>query len=133
MGQNVVYAIEAADPRREKWQPIEEVLMKNSMKTLPVLLCLLLSLALAAPAAFAQSSQEGYIQEGPSVIDRTGGDDQPGTGTGSGTGADTDTRTTTSGELPFTGLDLGLLGVAGASLLLMGAGMRRMTRSHDSA
>ncbi len=107
--------------------------MKNSMKTLPVLLCLLLSLALAAPAAFAQSSQEGYIQEGPSIVDRTGGDDQPGTGTGSGTGADTDTRTTTSGELPFTGLDLGLLGVAGASLLLMGAGMRRMTRSHDSA
>ena len=105
--------------------------MKNSMKTLPVLLCLLLSLALAAPAAFAQSSRDGYIQEGPSVIDRTGGDDQP--GTGSGTGADTDTRTTTSGELPFTGLDLGLLGVAGASLLLMGAGMRRMTRSHDSA
>jgi len=99
--------------------------MKNSMKTLPVLLCLLLSLALAAPAAFAQSSQEGYIPEGPSVIDRTG--------TGSGTGADTDTRTTTSGELPFTGLDLGLLGVAGASLLLMGAGMRRMTRSHNSA
>ncbi len=107
--------------------------MKNSMKTLPVLLCLLLSLALAAPAAFAQSSRDGYIQEGPSVIDRTDGDEQPGSGSGTDTGTGTDTRTTTSGELPFTGLDLGLLGVAGASLLLMGAGMRRMTRSHDSA
>ena len=104
--------------------------MKNSMKTLPVLLCLLLSLALAAPAAFAQSGREGYIREGPSIVDRTGGPDAP---PANDTDTGTDTRTATSGELPFTGLDLGLLGVAGASLLLMGAGMRRMTRSHDSA
>ncbi len=102
--------------------------MKNSLKTLPILLVLLL--AFAAPAAFAQSSQDGYIQQGPSIVDRTSGpDNQPGTGTDNDTG----TGTGTSAELPFTGLDLGLLGVAGASLLLMGAGMRRMTRAHDSA
>lgn len=107
--------------------------MTNFTKTLPILLILLLSLALA-PAAIAQSSQDGYIEEGPSIIDRTNGDDgQPGDGTEPDAGTGTDTRTTTSGELPFTGLDLGLLGVAGASLLLMGAGMRRMTRSHGSA
>lgn len=93
--------------------------MKNSLKTLPLLLILLLSLALAAPAAFAQSGQGGYIQEGPSIVDRTSNDRDPGA--------------EESAELPFTGLDLGLLGLAGASLLVMGAGMRRMTRAHDSA
>ena len=98
--------------------------MKNSLKTLPVLLVLLLSLALAAPAAFAQSSQDGYIQEGPSIVDRTSNNGD--------NGDEGDTGAQTSAELPFTGLDLGLLGVAGASLLLMGAGMRRMTRAHDS-
>jgi len=109
--------------------------MKNSLKAIPILLILLL--ALAAPAAFAQSGEGGYIQEGPSVIDRTGDGGGPDGGTGSPEGnpagnpdgADAGTST----ELPFTGLDLGLLGVAGASLLLMGAGMRRMTRAHDSA
>jgi hypothetical protein len=107
--------------------------MTNFTKTLPILLILLLSLALA-PTAIAQSSQDGYIEEGPSIIDRTNDDDgQPRDGTEPDAGTGTDTRTTTSGELPFTGLDLGLLGVAGASLLLMGAGMRRMTRSHGSA
>jgi len=106
--------------------------MKNSLKTLPVLLILLLSLVVAAPGAFAQSSKEGYIPKGPSVIDRTNeSGDEPGTGTGTGTG--TDTGAGTNAELPFTGLDLGLLGVAGASLLLMGVGMRRITRAHDSA
>ena len=99
--------------------------MKNLLKPFPLLLVLLLSLALAAPAAFAQSSQDGYIQEGPSIVDRTSSNGD--------NGDNGDTAAQPSAELPFTGLDLGLLGVAGASLLLMGAGMRRMTRAHDSA
>lgn len=99
--------------------------MKNSLKTLPVLLVLLLSLAIAAPAAFAQSGQGGYIQEGPSIVDQTAGD--PGEEGGG------PVATTGGSELPFTGLDLGLLGLAGASLLLVGVGMRRMTRAHDPA
>ncbi len=97
--------------------------MKNLLKTFPLLLILVLSLALAAPAAFAQSGEGGYIQEGPSIVDRTGGNaTDPAEANNAGASA----------ELPFTGLDLGLLGIAGASLLLMGAGMRRMTRAHDS-
>ena len=111
--------------------------MKNSLKTLPVLLILLLSLGAFAPTAFAQSGKQGYIQEGPSVIDETstspGAGVSDGGGSGTGTGTNPETGTTSSAELPFTGLDLGLLGVAGASLLLMGVGMRHMTRAHDSA
>ena len=94
--------------------------MNNSLKSLPILLVLMLTLAFAAPAAFAQSSQDGYIQSGPSIVDRTGND------------ADI-SDTSPSAELPFTGLDLGFIGAAGLTLLLMGAGMRRMTRAHDSA
>ncbi len=52
------------------------------MKTktmMAVMAALLLTLALAS-AAFAQSSQDGYIQEGPSVVDQTSGngDNPPG-------------------------------------------------------
>lgn len=34
------------------------------------------------------------------------------------------------GPLPFTGLDAALLGIVGAPLLLLGAGMRRLARVH---
>lgn len=102
--------------------------MKNSLKTLPLLLILLL--ALAAPAAFAQSGQDGYIEEGPSIVDRSSGN-APDDGSGGDDGNDVRDGSG-SGELPFTGLDLGLLGLAGASLLLVGVGMRRVTRAHDS-
>jgi len=90
--------------------------MKNSRRTyLALVAVLLLSLALAAPASFAQSGQTGYIQQGPSIVDRTGGDTPD-----------------ESDELPFTGLDLGLIGVAGGSLMLLGLGMRRLTRAPDA-
>lgn len=36
--------------------------------------------------------------------------------------------TVTSGSLPFTGLDLGFLAVAGLVLVAMGASLRRITR-----
>lgn len=92
--------------------------MKTSRRNLVALVAvLLLSLALAAPASFAQSSQDGYIQQGPSIVDRTGGDPPD---------------ESTSDELPFTGLDLGLIAVAGGSLLLLGMGMRRLTRAPDA-
>lgn len=37
------------------------------------------------------------------------------------------------GSLPFTGLDIGLLAVAGAGLLALGLAMRRLTRRPDAA
>jgi len=95
-------------------------------KTITALLAtLILTLALAAPAAFAQSSLDGYIPEGPSVVDQTSGN-------GDDPGDSGDPAATASDELPFTGLDLGLVAVAGASLMVLGVGMRRLTRAPDS-
>ena len=100
--------------------------MNNSRRALAaVAAAVLMTLAIASPAAFAQSSQDAYIQEGPSVVDRTDANDDSGSGNGNDSAS--------SGSLPFTGVDLGLMGVAGGSLLLIGLGMRRLTRSAPPA
>ena len=89
--------------------------MKISRKKVSALVAvMLLSLSLAAPAAFGQSNRDGYVPPGPSIVDQTESSSDPGE------------------ELPFTGLDLGLLAVAGGSLLLLGFGMRRLTRAPDN-
>lgn len=109
---------------------------------------LTLIFAVTAPAALAQSGGDGYRTDGPSVLGQTegggGNDDNGGNGgngsdpsNGEGTTAGNDTRSAdrsaSSGDsLPFTGLDLGLVAAAGASLMLMGVGMRRLTRAPDS-
>jgi len=108
---------------------------------------LTLIFAVTAPAALAQSGGDGYRTGGPSVLGQTeggGNDDNGGNGgngsnpsNGEGTTAGNDTRSAdrsaSSGDsLPFTGLDLGLVAAAGASLMLMGVGMRRLTRAPDS-
>lgn len=115
----------------------------KTKKTFAGLATVLLLLAAFAPAAMAQSSQDGYIQEGPSVLDRTGGDggeppanggeppangDEPAASEAAPSVQEADAND----ELPFTGLDLGLVAVAGGSLLLLGVGMRRLTRAPDS-
>ena len=85
-----------------------------------------LALALAPASALAQSSDDGYETDGPTVQNQiegggTAGQDESGTSpTPSNDSAD-------SGEkagLPFTGLDLGLLAGAGVLLVGMGAGVR---------
>jgi hypothetical protein len=115
--------------------------MKTKL-TMAAVIALLPALALA-PAAFAQSSQDGYIQQGPSVLDQSREapandasegappSDAPDVGAAGDTVGDT-AAGGSSEELPFTGLDLGLIGVAGASLMLLGLGMRRLTRAPDS-
>ena len=99
------------------------VYMHNSHKTLVALSAtFLMVLAIASPAALAQSSRDGYIQEGPSALDRAGGN---------GDGENPASDGSASEELPFTGLDLGLIAAAGASFMLLGVGMRRLTRASD--
>lgn len=109
---------------------------------------LALILAMTAPAAFAQSGGDGYRTEGPSILDQSQGApddssaDQPSNDQGapasksdsgnSGDSGDVKSAGSSGDSLPFTGLDLALVAAAGASLVLMGVGMRRLTRAPDS-
>ena len=86
-----------------------------------LLLALVLCLAFAT-TAFGQSSVDGYNDIGGQV--------QSGVG---GSGSGTPPTTTSSGSLPFTGLDVALFAGAGGLLLLAGVGMRRLTRSTGTA
>jgi hypothetical protein len=88
-----------------------------------ILVALVLCLAFAT-TAFGQSAVDGYNDIGGQV--------QSGVG-GSGTPPAATTADTGSGSLPFTGLDVALFAGAGGLLLLAGFGMRRLTRSPDTA
>jgi hypothetical protein len=99
-----------------------------------VLTVLVLMLALATTAS-AQSSVDGYEDQGGQIQAQI----QDGGGSG-GDGSGTAPVTTVAaepasggGSLPFTGLDVALLFGAGAVLAAAGLGMRRLTRSPDSA
>lgn len=81
------------------------------MKRLAPLLTLLLSFALMAPAAFAQSDVAGYGGQGgqveSAVTEGGGGSSDP---------------------LPFTGLEIGMLLAIAVALALVGFTLRRLTR-----
>lgn len=88
--------------------------------------------AFAAPsAAFAATaSQNGYGDDNanilPAVQDNGGGDD----------GGDVAAAVVTDdegGSLPFTGAELGVLAGAGALLVLLGFGLRRLTHKPTQA
>jgi hypothetical protein len=97
----------------------------------------------AAGPVYAQSSVEGYVAPGGTVEEDLGGVGPGGGGGGPAGGRDN----VPAGELaqkapaegaggkrlPFTGLDLALLAVAGGALALLGVGMRRLTRAPESA
>ena len=109
----------------------------------------LIALAAAGPAWADDSSVDGYGGPGGNVQDTLGG-----SGGGGGNGGEGQTLgnapNNQGGEsvpvgnvnaqggggggaaLPFTGLDIGLLAAAGAFLLALGIGMRRLTRAGDS-
>jgi len=85
-----------------------------------------LALALAPASALAQSSDDGYETDGPTVQNQIEGGGTAGQ-TDSGTSPTPSNDSAGSGEeagLPFTGLDLGLLAGAGVLLVGMGAGVR---------
>jgi hypothetical protein len=92
-----------------------------------------LSLATAAPAFAEDSSLEGYGGPGSDVLSEI---QQPGGNVSEKSAPVQNTAgesaKASSGTLPFTGLDLGLLGAAGVGLLGLGIGMRRLTRSSES-
>ena len=91
-------------------------------------------LAVGAPAAFAQqgSADDGYGEPAGLVQTQVGGGgEQPAAQTKTPATTAEAPATTVSdngGKLPFTGLDIALMVGAGGLLLLLGFGMRRLTR-----
>jgi hypothetical protein len=89
------------------------------MKRFSALVGILAVLALVAPGmALASSTCQGY---GSKACDSVS------SGT-AGTGNGSTTATTSSGSLPFTGLDIVLLVVGGGALLTGGFVVRRLSR-----
>lgn len=93
-----------------------------------------LALTVGAPAALAQSpSQEGYSAPGGVVqtqLNNGGGNPSAKT---SESAPLTTQRSAPAGNLPFTGLDIALVVGAGGLLLLLGFGIRRLSRSASVA
>jgi hypothetical protein len=93
------------------------------MKTIiSAALTLVLTLAFAT-TAFGQSSIDGYSDEAGQIQAQVADQDE----------AQPATTTAEEGSLPFTGLDLALMGAAGGLLVGAGLGMRRLTRAPGSA
>jgi hypothetical protein len=87
-------------------------------RTAGTLVCVLL--LCAAPAAFAQSSaQTGYSTPAGEVQQQIGHDSPS---------SHTAAAKSRGGGLPFTGMDVGLVGAAGALLLGAGFAARRLSR-----
>jgi len=102
-----------------------------------VALVAMVALAVAAPVASAQTASGGYIPPSSDVQAEiqdspTTPPDSPGT---TPKAATTVQRSGSTGNstLPFTGLDLGFIGLAGAGLLLVGFTLRRLTLRGDQA
>ncbi len=112
-------------------------------KPLAIALASLLLVMSLTSVAFAQSSVDGYTPDDGAVQNQIQGNDDTGnppnatqeanepgvtpTAAPSATAPNDDTA-----RLPFTGLDLALLAGAGAVLLSLGLGMRKLTRAPES-
>ncbi len=83
------------------------------------------SMLISAPA-FAQTASEGYSKPSGSIQERISTERDPHDPPSVSV---REAEESSSGELPFTGRDLGLVVAAGGVLLAMGFGMRRLSRS----
>jgi hypothetical protein len=96
-------------------------------------------LAVGAPVAAAQTSpvQEGYSTPGGVVQTQVENGNPPpaprDVSESSPAPAVEQPQPAASSELPFTGLDVGLVLAAGAMLLVAGFGIRRLSRSTGAA
>lgn len=122
--------------------------MKSRVFTFTSMLALLVAMA-ASTSAFAQSSpgQEVYNSNGEvlNVVEGGGSDNAPSGGSapsGGGGGSEPVTRESgsspstapavSSGQLPFTGFQAGLVALAGLALLGTGVAMRRVARNNEA-
>ncbi len=101
------------------------------------LMAVVVALTIAAAPAFAQTSGSGYSTPAGEVqadVSNSPGskvctDGTTGTGTEQCSNVAGVTKTASGSQLPFTGLDVGLLLGAGLALLLVGGALSRLTRS----
>lgn len=84
------------------------------------------ALSNAAVQAYGGPGESGIKPAVETSDDSAGGQGTAGQATSSGPPA-----VTSSGGLPFTGLDLGLIAAGAAGLLLFGAGLRRVARQRQ--
>lgn len=109
--------------------------MSRSIITKLLVAALAVSMLVPA-AATAQSSNEGY--GGPnnvvSDVGDSGGDGPaPTSDTAATPAASAPVETDAGASLPFTGADLGVLLAAGAMLLALGLGLRKLTHRPSDA
>lgn len=86
------------------------------------IICAVLMLAVAPTALGASASPTTKVY---------GGQAAPTQGTLDATGSSTKPDSASTGTLPFTGVDLGLVLVAGIGLVVMGYSLRRIARGAD--
>jgi hypothetical protein len=86
------------------------------------------SMLIAAPAYAQNSAQSGYSKPAGSIQEQISTRNDPQKTTASAR-TSTATAEPDSGDLPFTGLDVGLIVAAGGVLLAMGLGIRRLSRT----
>lgn len=95
----------------------------------------LLALAVASPAFGQSATEDAY--GGTAGTQQFGGGGGDGTGGGGGGEPEavlaSSSTSSDSGSLPFTGLDLGLIAIAGAALVGTGLLVRRTTQTAHKA
>jgi hypothetical protein len=85
------------------------------------------ALAVAAPSASAQTSQGGYTPPSSNTQAEIQSDAPSHNSRPASTTVHRTTSSDGNGVLPFTGLDLGFIGLVGVGLVAVGLGLRRLT------
>lgn len=93
-----------------------------------LLVALVISLSLAAPAFAGSSTGEGYREVSGNVQQQVADPSDDGTPREA-----TATRSVDEGSLPFTGLEIAFIGIAGLGLVGVGFGLRTLTRRQSAA
>ena len=96
------------------------------------LICVIAAVLGTATAAFAASPAQSVYSPGGNVLNVVQGGGPAATPTPVATPPATPPATTTSGSLPFTGFQAGLVGLAGLALVGTGVAMRRVARRNDN-
>jgi hypothetical protein len=101
----------------------ERICKKVSLRSILAIVGAIVCLALVPASALGESlSNDAYSTQGTQVLGATGGDS--GGGAPSGT-VSSSSESSSSGVLPFTGLQLAMIGLAGVALVGSGFALRR--------